>query len=604
MVAESQATREIALAARAMTLSIVAVFLPVAFASGIAGIMFREFGITVALAVLISLFEAFTLAPMLSAYFARRLEKEKSTTTRWGKLSDKIGGSFGSFIRVYRGFLDWALSHRALTLVVAAALFLLSLGTLPLVGQTFMHEFDTGSFEMGLKLPPGTALGQTDQTVREVEGWLLSQPEMEHVFATVGTNLGPEEARLSVTLEENGNIEEIQQQLRDRYAAIGALSFSSGDQGMGGSGSTAIQVSLRSSGSQDDLYEASRQVMEAIQDVPGLVDLARNVEPGKPELSILVDRQRAADRGLSTAQIGTTVRTLVNGGAASRLHQEGEDIDITVVLREEDRQRYEDLLSLTIPSPRGTQVRLRDVATISPSTGPTAIQRQDRERQVTVGAGYVGRTQGDVTADVTDRVKNLNLPPGVSIELTGATEMMSESFSTLYLALALSVVFMYMVLASQFGSFLQPLVVMLALPMAVIGAFLALLATGNPMDITAMIGIILLIGIVTKNAILLVDYANVQRQRGVGLKEAILTAGSVRLRPILMTTLALIFGMLPVALGLGAGGEWRSPMAITVIGGLITSTLLTLIVVPVAYNILEGRKRRPAHSGEDSEEAA
>jgi HAE1 family hydrophobic/amphiphilic exporter-1 len=600
MVAASKATGEIALAVLAMTLSIVSVFLPVAFASGFAGIMFREFGITVALAVLISLFEAFTLAPMLSAYFARRERKDKGTATRLSRLSDGIGGSIESLARIYRGFLGWALSHKALTLVVAVVLFLLSLVALPLVGQTFMNEMDTGSFEMKLELSPGTALGQTDQTVREMEDWILQQPEVEHVFSIVGTDLGPEQASLTVELRESGDTEEIQQQLRARYAAIGTISFSSGEMGM----ESDLQVSLRSSGSQDDLNEASRQVMEAIQDVPGLVDLSRSVEPGKPELSIMVDRNRAVDMGLSTAQIGSTVRTLVNGEIATRLHQEDKDIDIRVSLREEDRQRYEDLLSLTIPSSSGTQIRLRDVATISPSTGPTVLERQDRQRQITVDAGYVGRTQSDVTADIEACLQNLNLPPGVSTEMTGTAEMMSEAFYTLFMAMALAVVFMYMVLASQFGSFLQPVIVMLSLPLAIIGALLALLITGNSLDITAMIGMILLMGIVTKNAILLIDFANRQRKQGFGLKEAILSAGSIRLRPVLMTTLALIFGMFPVALGLGAGGEWRSPMAIVVIGGLITSTLLTLVVVPVAYSILEGVRRRPVPAKNDSDESA
>jgi hydrophobic/amphiphilic exporter-1 (mainly G- bacteria), HAE1 family len=241
------------------------------------------------------------------------------------------------------------------------------------------------------------------------------------------------------------------------------------------------------------------------------------------------------------------------------------------------------------------------VASISPSTGPTIIERQDRERQINVGAAYIGRTQDKITSDITARMKNVKLPAGVSYEFSGSAKMASDSFNTLLLALLLSVVFMYMVLASQFSSFLQPIVVMLTLPMAATGALLALLVTHNPMDITSMIGIILLAGIVTKNAILLVDFANQERAKGVTLKEAILNAGTVRLRPVLMTTLALIFGMLPVAIGLGAGGEWRSPMAITVIGGLITSTLLTLVVVPVAYNVLEGRHRRPIKTEVDPE---
>jgi len=603
-VAASKAAAEIALAVLAMTLSIVSVFLPVAFATGIAGKIFREFGITVALAVLISLFEAFTLGPMLSAHFFRRVETERKVGTRWGRLSGRIGGLYESLVRGYLGFLDRALSHKALTLVVAGATFFLSLGALPLVGQTFLPKIDTGWFEMGLKLPPGTALGQTDEKVREVEGMLLWQPEVEHVFATVGTTAGPEQSSLFVKLKGRGHIEEIQQRLRNHYSAMATLSFTGGDVLMGGSAVSGmlgrpIQVSLRSSGSLDELDEASRQAIEAVANVPGLVDLARSVEPGKPELRIQVDRRRADDMGLSTAQIGSTVRTLVNGEIGSQFHQGDKDIDIMVRLREEDRQRHEDLFSLTILSPRGTQVPLRAVASISSATGPTIIERQDRQRQITVGAGYLGRSQSKVIADVEARLENVNLPPGVSVKFTGETELMSEAFSTLYFALALSVIFMYMVLASQFGSFLQPFIIMLALPMSVVGAFIALLTSRSSLDITAMIGIILLMGIVTKNSILLVDFANVQRQRGVGLREAILTAGSTRLRPVLMTTLALVFGMLPVALGLGAGGEWRAPMGITVIGGLITSTLLTLVVVPVAYSILEGVKRRPAHSKED-----
>jgi len=602
--ASSRATGEIALAVLAMTLCIVSVFLPVAFATGIAGIMFRDFGITVAVAVLISLFEAFTLAPMLSAHFSRRAETGRKATTRRSRLSDRMEGAYESLNRSYRVVLAWALSHRAVTLVVAGALFLLSLGVLPIVGQSFTPDMNTGTFEMGLKLPSGTVLEQADQKVREVEGKLLRLPEVEHVFTTVGTSAGPEESSFFVTLKETGHVKELQQRLRNDFGTLGVLSFSvSGIEMAGGSTGASsiigrpIQVSLHGD-SLDDLEEASRQVMEAIASVPGLVDLDRSLQLGKPELRIEVDRKRAADHGLSIAQIGSSVRTLVNGEVASRFHQGDTDTDIRVRLREEDRQRYEDILSLTILSPRGTTVPLRDVASISPATGPTVIEREDRQRHVAVGADYLGRTQSEVVDDVKARVEALNLPPGVSAEFSGMTQLTSEAFSTLYLALALAMIFMYMVLASQFSSFLQPFIIMIALPLAVIGAFLALLVTGNSLDITAMIGIILLMGIVTKNSILVVDSANVQQQRGLGLREAILTAGSIRLRPVLMTTLALLFGMLPVAVGLGAGGEWRSPMAITVIGGLITSTLLTLVVVPVAYSILEGFKRRRARPEE------
>jgi hydrophobic/amphiphilic exporter-1 (mainly G- bacteria), HAE1 family len=592
--AAGKATKEIALAVLAMSLSIVAVFLPVAFATGIAGKMFREFGITVSIAVLISLVEAFTLAPMLSAYFARQAEKDKKAD-RLNRLSDGIGNLFESLVRGYQALLGRALSHPALTLVSASVIFLMSLGSLPLLGQSFFPTMDTGWFSMGLKLPPGTTLSRTDEIINDFEVTLLSQPEVEHVLVTVGSTTGPEEASATIKLRGTGHSDEIEQLIRKKYGTVGTLTFSGGGMGQGDpSSGNYIQIALRTNGSQEDLYSASQTVMEAVKGVAGVVDVNPSTVTGRPELNIQVNRKLAADRGLSTALIGSTVRTLVNGDTASQLEQGGKDVDITVRLDRPDRQRYEDLLLLSIPSPSGAQVRLREVASIVPSTGPSIIERQDRQRQITVRAAYAGRAQSKVSADIEARMNKLALPPGVSFKFTGMTQMASDSFNTLYMALALSIVFMYMVLASQFSSFIQPVIVMLALPLALIGALLALLLTGNTMDITAMIGIILLTGIVTKNAILLVDFANQQRAQGIGLKEAILSAGSIRLRPVLMTTLSLIFGMFPVALGLGAGGDWRSPMAVTVIGGLITSTILTLVVVPVAYMIIEGIKKHPA----------
>ena len=599
--AASLATKEIALSVMAMTLSIVAVFLPVAFASGIAGKMFKEFGITVALAVLISLFEAFTLAPMLSAYFARHDQKKKKADRPWYTWISNHN-FYAWLVNFYRKFLGWTLGHRALTLIVAALIFISSLATLPVMGFTFMNTMKTGWFDMSLKLPPGTALEQTNQTALEIEGVLRAQPGVAHVFTTVGSSTGTSNAAFSVQLKASGNEDELQKFLRSRFKDAGTIAFTSGTSGTGGmNNGSAVQISLRTTGSQEDLYEASRLVMATIQDVPGLVDVDRSVEPGKPELSIQVDRDRASQRGLSTAGIGSTVRTLVNGTTASQLQQEDGDVDILVVLRKADRQNYEDLMALDLTSVTGAHYRLSDVANVSPSTGPTLIEREALERQITVSAGYTGKALNGATSAITERLNKLDLPDGVSWKFSGSAEMASESFTTLLLALLLSIVFMYMVLASQFSSFIQPIIVMLSLPLAATGALLALLITGNPMDMTAMIGIILLAGIVTKNAILLVDFANQQRDKGLPLIDALMTAGTVRLRPVLMTTLSLIFGMLPVAIGIGAGGEWRSPMAITVIGGVITSTILTLVVVPVAYHILEGRKRRKISSEEDTE---
>jgi hydrophobic/amphiphilic exporter-1 (mainly G- bacteria), HAE1 family len=360
---------------------------------------------------------------------------------------------------------------------------------------------------------------------------------------------------------------------------------------MGGSGTgvtgRSIQLNVNTTGAREELDPVSLAVMKAIADVPGLVDLDRSSQPGKPELHVDVDRQRASRVGLSTAAVGATVRTLINGTTASRYREKGREADIVVRLRPEDRSRLDDILSLSLSSTTGQIVPLRNVASVSSSTGPTTIRRLNRQPQVVVGANNVGRTQGAVTSDVRARLTKVQLPPGVTISFGGTTAMMTESFNSLLFSMFLSVVFVYMVLASQFGSFTQPLVLMLALPLSIIGAFLALLIVHFAFDMTAMIGIILLMGLVTKNSILLVDFANRLRDQGMSRDEALLTAGPIRLRPILMTTLSLILGMLPVALGLGAGGSFRAPMAVAVIGGLITSTLLTLVLVPVAYSIMD-----------------
>lgn len=360
---------------------------------------------------------------------------------------------------------------------------------------------------------------------------------------------------------------------------------------MGNSGTSvtarAIQLNVNTIGALEELDQASLLVLQALADVPGLVDVDRSSQPGKPELHVDVDRQRASRVGLSTAAVGATVRTLVNGTTASRYREKGREADIVVRLRPEDRSRLDDILSLSLMSSTGQIVPLRNVASISTSAGPTSIRRYNRQPQVVIGANYVGRTQGAVMKDIRARLATLQLPPGVSISFGGQTEMMNESFNSLALSMLLSVVFVYMVLASQFGSFTQPLVLMLALPLSFIGAFLALLLVRFAFDMTAMIGLILLMGLVTKNSILLVDFTNRLRDQGMSRDEALLTAGPIRLRPILMTTLALILGMLPVALGLGAGGSFRAPMAVAVIGGLVTSTVLTLLLVPVAYSIMD-----------------
>jgi HAE1 family hydrophobic/amphiphilic exporter-1 len=593
--ASSRGTNEVSLAVLAMTLTVLSVFLPIGFATGIIGKFFREFGLTVAVAVAISLLEAFTLAPMLSAYFFKQRKPKPGHETEEGMAS-----SLGWLDRNYRRVLAWTLGHKKTSALIGVLVFLSIVGLAMFVQTSFLPNIDNGTFTAGLQLPAGTPLEQTDAVARQIETAMKQVPGVQDVFTTVGGQGTPEQASFTVKMSETGLLGSAEPEIRRRFANVPhlAFSFSSSFGGGGGVLGRPIQLNVNTTNatsSVDELDQVSNQVMAAITDVPGLVDLDRSFQSGKPELHIDVDRQRAARVGLSTASVGTTVRTLVNGVAASRYREVGNEADIVVRLRPEDRSRLADILTLSIPSTSGQLVPLDSVATISPSTGPTSIRRLNRQPQVVVGANFFGRAQGEVTNDVMARVAKLKLPADVTISLGGQTQLAAESFNSLLFSMILSVVFVYMVLASQFGSFTQPFVLMLALPLSIIGAFLALLIVHFSFDMTAMIGIILLMGLVTKNSILLVDFTNRLRQQGMSREEALLTAGPIRLRPILMTTLSLILGMLPVALGLGAGGSFRAPMAVAVIGGLITSTVLTLLLVPVAYSILDiimGRFKR------------
>jgi len=309
-------------------------------------------------------------------------------------------------------------------------------------------------------------------------------------------------------------------------------------------------------------------------------------------MHVMVDRERAARAGLSTTSVGSTLRTLLNGTTASRYRESGKEADIVVRLRAEDRSRMDDIMALTMSSTSGRQVPLRNVATTVASTGPSSIRRVNREYQIVVGTNYLGRSETVVTNDIRARLATLSLPDGVTTAFGGNVQTMNESLGSLMFTLLLSIIFVYMVLASQFNSFTQPLVLMLSLPLSVVGALLALRLVHMSLDMISLIGIILLLGLVTKNSILLVDFANRQREKGASREEAMLRAGSVRLRPILMTSSSLILGMLPVSLSLGSSGSFRAPMAVAVIGGLITSTLLTLVFVPVAYCLMDATTER------------
>ena len=606
-VAASRGTAEIALAVLAVSSTIVAVFLPIAFTEGIAGKFLRDFGLTAAIALVVSLVEALTLAPMLSAYFFRQVEpaSARRRASTFGRLFELVKAG-------YRRLLAWSLGHRLVVALVGLAALAGSLAVVPLMVMSFIPQIDQGEFGVAVELPPGARLEDTDRAARDVERILRDAPEVEHVFTTVGSgDAAVERTLVHARLRSRGHTEEVIARVRPEVEkALGDARFTidreSSAETFGEPAASAIRsqpIQFSVQGEDFELLDqVSADLVERLRQVPGAVDVDRSIREGRPSRQIVLDRAKASDQGLTTAQVGMTVRALVDGERAGTYRSDGQSLDIVVRLAAGDRDSPDDVLRLPMVTSRGTRVKLSEVASLVDSTEPAQIDRENRQRQVLVGAQFLGRDLGSVTADARAAAMAMSLPVGAVVKVSGEGKYQDEMFASLGLALELSVLFVYMILASQFGSFVHPLTIMLALPFSVVGALLSLFVAGFGFDMLGMIGMILLMGLVTKNSILLVEFVNQLRARGLDTRQAILEAGPIRLRPILMTTLAMIFGMVPVAAGFGAGSEMRQPMGVSVIGGLITSTLLTLVVVPVAYSLIDDlsrlvtRRRREAAS--------
>lgn len=589
--AASRATAQVILPVIATTATILAVFIPIGFASGIAGQFFSAFGLTVSIAVLVSTVEALTLAPMMGSRFFRPNRKLQE-----GEIDESAGqekAGTGLLDRIYGAMIGWSLRHRWLTLLFAAMLVGVTLFFARNLETAFAPTLDEGEFNVSIELPPSTPLSVTEREAVKIEEVLLSHPDVEAVFTTIGTTSSTETAEFIVKAKDGTDSFAILDAMRTALADAPGISFTKPEGGPGGTdplvGNKDVVVQLTGNNvSYIELGEASLAVMEQLKTIDGFMDIESSYESGNPEVQLRVDRERAAEFGLSTAQVGSLMRTLINGQEATTFRGEGEEAEIVVRLRPEDRTNIEDVLALNILSPRGQLIPLRTIATVDVTTGPTKIQGLDRQPTVGIGGNAQGRTMPQVRDDVLALVETLTLPEGISMKQGGEAEQQAESFISLFQALGLSVIFIYMVLASQFGSFMQPLLIMLALPLSLNGAALGLVLAGRPFDITAFIGLILLMGLATKNSILLVDFANQAHQDGASATEAMLNAGKVRLRPILMTAISLILAMVPIALALNEGGEFRQSMGITIMGGMVTSTLLTLFVVPVAYSLVVG----------------
>jgi hydrophobic/amphiphilic exporter-1 (mainly G- bacteria), HAE1 family len=592
-LASSRGTAQVSLSVLAMSLTIIAVFLPVTFSGGITGIIFSSFGVTVASAMAISLVEAFTLAPMLSAYFFKQKQVDRPAVVSENaehadeeheELLDEANEDPGRLGRIYQRLLEWSLRHRLVVVGITVGVLVLSVVVASGLKFSFFPTQDTGEFAIGFSPPPGTALAQTDQQARRAEEIIIADPDIEAVLS----NVNAENASFAIRLVDGASTEEVQNRLRPQLQFLPTLVLAR--QTVQGTSTDIsgrdIQLSVQSTRSPAELLPVLQQLQTDAAAVEGLTDIDSTFKPGKAELQIRIDPARAGDLGYTNQDIASSVRAMVSGERATTFREGGQDTDVYVRLQEGDRTSVEQIQQISIPTASGS-VPLASLAEVELTAGPTTIRRYDRLNEVLIGANVVGRNVTEVQAEIQAGIDRYAIPSDIQITFAGFAQTQNEGFTTLLIAMGLSVLFVYMVLASQFGSFTQPFVIMMAMPFSFIGAFLALRIRGLDLDIVGMIGLIMLLGLVVKNSILMVDFANRLRVAGMEKHKALEVSGAVRLRPILMTTIALVAGSIPSAIGLGQGAEIRRSLSTVVIGGLITSVMLTLLVIPTAYSLLD-----------------
>lgn len=582
-------TAEIALAVMATTLAIVAVFVPIAFMSGIVGRMFRQFGLTVASAVLVSLFVSFTLDPMMSA----RVMKPVKPGRHEELLRHRIYGPIVRFLdRLsvnYREILSWSLDRPKTVLSIAAGLFVLSLGLVSLMGKEFVSNGDRGEFRLNLELPAGTSIKETGRVVAQVEEMVRKNPEIRELFTIIGPDGETNKASIRVFTTKaearpKTSQAEIQEDLRRRLSVIPSLRFNSSEIGMIEGGTQELAITLHVRGDDyETLQRVSENALSAVKSVLGTTDVDSSLRSGKPELAIVPNRASAINLSVNIAALSRVLRIALEGEVVGKFRDGDRDVDIRLQLAPKDRLDKTSVADFSVTNARQSLVKVADVATLVEHSGPATIERMDRQRQITISANVIGRSLGEVSSDIEKALNAMDKPPGYTFEFGGQTQRMKETFSNMGLALFVALVFIYFVLASQFESFIHPFTIMATLPLAIVGALVMLFLSGYALGLASMIGIVLLMGLVTKNAILLVDCANTLRAQGMNIKEALLQAGPLRLRPILMTSAAMVLGMLPTAIKGGEGAAFRAPMATAVIGGVIVSTFLTLVVIPVVY---------------------
>jgi HAE1 family hydrophobic/amphiphilic exporter-1 len=592
--AAHEGTDEIGLAVAATTFSIVVVFVPIAFMGGIAEQWFAPFALTIACSVLVSLFVSFSLDPMLSAYWP---DPHVPPERRWflTRVLDRFNAWFDRQADAYTRLIGWALDHRWKMVFLAIVSFAgaLALPGLGIVGGEFFPVTDESEFNVSLDTPAGSNLEYTKLKAEEVARVARAKSEVLYTYTTIGGQTGSvDEGNVYVRLKPKNERERSQNtvaaELRQELATLAGATASITTSGFGDQKQILVQVVGPDA---KVLQQIADRVQAAVRAVPGAVDVDLSTRGQKPELQVEIDRALAGSIGVTAGQIAQALRPAFAGiDVGDWVDPSGETRDVTIRFAPEARSRTADLstLPLNVPGPDGEvrQVPLGQIARVAPGMGPARIDHLDRERVITVQANTQNRPLSEVIKDIEARLTSVTLPAGYTIRQGGETEDQREVFGRIIAALAVAIMFMYLVLVVQFGSFLDPLAIMISLPLSLIGVMLALLVTGSTLNLMSMIGVILLMGIVAKNAILLIDFAKWAEERGKSRRDALIEAGRVRLRPILMTTFALIAGMIPVAIGAGEGADFRAPLGRAVIGGVVTSTVLTLLVIPTFYEIM------------------
>ncbi len=600
--ASNNGASEVSMAITASTLTTLAVFVPVLFVPGLAGELFNDMVVTIVFSLTISLIVALTLIPLLASRllrFQQKLSQQKNILT---KIGNTITGWLLNFQNFYERVLEWSLNHRKTVLFSTLGMFIISIVILVNLGGNFLPESDMGFMSISVDRTPGTSLESMEQSMHKINSIILDDvPELENVstnfgqgegimalFSSRGSSEGDVNIRLKKMSERKRDMFQIQDDLREKFKNLPDVDARFEDRGQASLFGAGADITVEIFGHDLTVAEAlGNQIEQKVKDIDGVVSADLSIKESSPELRVQLDRQGIADLGLSTAQIGQVVSSSILGTVATRYREGGDEYDIRVQLTKDTRSSKKDIENILLMTPIGKQIPLRAVANVEYTKAPKEIIREDQERMVSVNIDISGRDLRSVTRDVQNKIKQVAIPNDFRVEIGGVAEEQQKSFMYLGIAFMVAILLTYMVMASQFESLLDPFIILFTIPLSLIGVALALVITGTDLTVMALIGLVMLVGIVVNNGIVLVDYINQLRDRGRSLFDAIMEGGRVRMRPVLMTALTTIFAMFPLALGLGESGQNWAPMARAVMGGLTVATALTLVVVPVIYAVVE-----------------